>query len=331
MNQNISERAAKTNFGDRLLRSVMQKKSVLVIGLDPRPEDLPSPLLSEIRSGFSPDSLGPGREDKSLARAVYTGVRKFCIEIIDSTADFACAVKPQIAFFEQLGPAGYRILGDILARARNRELIVIMDVKRGDIGTTSDAYARAWLASVTPAGVPNTLECDAVTLAPYLGWDTVASFAPYFENGKGAFVLCRTSNKSAVEFQDLKSGNERIWEKTAQLIAKWGSDKTGESGFSSIGAVTGATYPEEGRRIREILPNAWFLVPGIGAQGGKPEDARCFTRADGTGAIFNASRGVIYAYKSREYERFGEKGFADAARAAAENLRTVLWENCGIL
>ena len=319
-----------SNFGDCLYKAVSEKRSNLVAGLDPRPEDIPLTLLESARAGIDSSVHGSGREAKSNARALFTAVRRFCVELIDATQDLVCAVKPQVAFFEQMGPAGYRILGDVIARASKHGLLVISDAKRGDIGTTSDAYAKAWFAQNSTAGVPNTLKSDAITIAPYLGKDTISSFEPFFREGCGAFVLCRTSNKSARDFQDVKTAEGRVWERAAALIAEWGVNWRGESGLSSVGAVVGATYPEEGLRAREILPGAWFLVPGLGAQGGKSEDARNFTRPDGSGAVFNVSRGIMYAYKESEYARFGETGFADAARAAAEKYRAELWETCGM-
>ncbi len=325
-----SNKPAFSNFADRITTEIQRKKSVLIAGIDPRPEKLPRPLFDAMRESTPPvDSTGE-RQDKTDARVLYLAMRKFCFETIDAVADSVCGIKVQVAFFEQLGPAGWRHCGDVIQYAKNKGLLVIADAKRGDIGTTSDAYARAWLSAETPAGVPNILMSDAVTVAPYLGRDTFSSFEPYVSAGSGVFILCRTSNKSAIDIQDLESGGKKIWEHTASLVHEWGASHTGESGLSSVGAVAGATYPEEGAKIRAIAPNTLLLIPGLGAQGGKPEDARNFTRPDGSGAIFNVSRGILYAYSECEYEKYGEGAFADAAAAAAESYRKALWENCRI-
>jgi len=290
----------KDNFSDRLLAEIVRKRSTLVAGIDPRPENLPESL----------------------------SMREFCNETIDAICDIACAIKIQVAFFEQLGPAGWHYLSAVIKYAREKNLIVIVDAKRGDIGSTSEAYASGWFAEQTCTGEDNVIRADALTIAPYLGKDNFDAFEPYIEKGAGAFVLCRTSNKSAVDIQDLKVDREKVWEKVAALVSAWGDPHIGQNGLSSVGAVVGATYPEEGARVREIAPSTWFLVPGIGAQGGKAEDARNFTRDDGTGAIFNVSRGIMYAYLTKEYAHLGEKHFAEAVRASAESYRRMLWEAC---
>lgn len=290
------------NFGDRLLAAVTSKRSALVLGLDPRPE-------------FIPDKL------KSDEGKIYESTKRFSTEIIDAVSDLVCAVKIQVAFFEQYGSDGYRILADIIGHARSAGLIVIADVKRGDIGSTSDAYAASWLARETPAGVPNGCLSDAVTLSPYLGRDSIDAFSRYIPEGRGLFVLCRTSNPSAPDIQDLETGNGKLWEHVASLIHTWGEDYQGKAGLSALGAVVGATYPEDGARAREILPDSWFLVPGIGAQGGRTEDAALFARQDGTGAIFSVSRGIIHAYMKEEYKELGAANFSEAARRESLHLR----------
>lgn len=318
------------SFADRLYEDILQKKSVLVVGIDPRPEDLPKSLLDRFTEKAKTESKHAESSDKTEARIVYYALRRFCFDIIDATADLACAVKIQVAFFEQLGPAGWRHCADVIKHAHSKGLIVIADAKRGDIGTTSDAYARAWLGDTTPARAVNILKSESTTVAPYLGKDTLSAFEPYITDGAGVFVLCRTSNPSAVDIQDLKSGHDFVWEHTARLINKWGSKFIGKHGFSSIGAVVGATYPEEGLIARKLAPHSWFLVPGVGAQGGKPEDARSFTRRDGLGAIFNVSRGIMYAYKDPSYKTLGDSSFAESARQAALNYRGDLWDACAI-
>ena len=318
------------NFADSIHSAVISKKSVLVLGIDPRADQIPAVLLKRFAESVKCARRDGEPCDKADARVIYYALRSFCFDVIDACAEFVCAVKIQVAFFEELGPAGFRHLADVIKHARNRGLLVIADAKRGDISSTSDAYARAWFAKKTLAGVDNILRADALTIAPYLGRDTFTSFEPYCKDGAGAFILCRTSNKSAIDLQDLKSNGHNIWEKTARLIDNWGAPHIGECGLSSVGAVLGATYHEEGMIARKIAKHAWFLVPGIGTQGGQAEDARCFTRRDGLGAIFNVSRGILYAYKDKQYDSFGEEGYAEAARIAAEKYRDELWEACGI-
>jgi orotidine-5'-phosphate decarboxylase len=318
------------SFSDRLCEEVRSKKTVLVVGIDPRPDVLPASLIERYTKKANTETKQEENPAKVNARIIYYALRRFCFDIIDSTADLACAVKIQVAFFEQLGPAGWRHCADIIKYAHNKGLIVIADAKRGDIGTTSDAYAKAWFGDTTPAGTDNLLKSDSLTVAPYLGKDTIASFNPYIEMGAGIFVLCRTSNPSAVDVQDLKAGHECVWEHVARLISKLGDKYIGQYGLSSIGAVVGATYPEEGIIARKIAPHAWFLVPGVGAQGGKPEDARSFTRRDGLGAVFNVSRGIMYAYKEKDYKELGDANFAEAARQAASYYKDALWDACSI-
>ncbi len=317
-------------FADRIYEEVVQKKTVLVVGIDPRPDDLPKSLIDRFTEKAKNENKHTESSDKTDARIIYYALRRFCFDIIDATADLACAVKIQVAFFEQLGPAGWRHCADVIKHARSKGLLVIADTKRGDIGTTSDAYARAWLADTTPAGVENILKSDSTTVAPYLGKDTFSAFEPYIRGGAGVFVLCRTSNPSADDVQDLKSGHDYVWEHIARLINKWGSKFVGEHGFSSVGAVVGATYPEEGLIARKLAPHAWFLVPGVGTQGGKPDDARSFTRRDGLGAVFNVSRGIMYAYKDPKYKALGDCSFAESARQAAQNYRDDLWKACAV-
>jgi len=256
-------------FADRLIEAQRRKASIAVLGVDPHLDTRQAP---GIPSGYS------------LAR--------FCCEVIEAAADFIVAVKPQLAFFEARGIEGMRALVEVLALARKLELLTIADAKRGDIGSTSAAYAEAFLGG-------GDFACDAVTVNPYLGSDAIAPFVAHVRKGRGLFVLVKTSNPSSGEFQDLVTFPERpLWEMVAERVRGWGGDFIGKSGLSSVGAVIGATYPKQARRARTLMPDAIILVPGYGAQGASASDAVAAARADGLGVIVNASRSLMYAYRS---------------------------------
>jgi len=266
-----------THFADRLCAAVEQKGSCVVVGLDPRPEMLPP----EFR---------PGPDDS--AEVIAERIRLFHRHVIETVAPHAVAVKPQIAFFEVFGPAGLSAYLDAISFARARGLLVIGDIKRSDISSTAEAYAQAHLS---PDGA------DAVTVNPYLGSDGLKPFiAKAAENGKGVFVLVKTSNTSAAELQDLLVDGEPVYVRVGKLVRRLGAERVGERGYSLAGAVVGATQKESARVLRETMPEAFFLVPGFGAQGGGAEDcAPCFNR-DGLGAVVNSSRGILYAYQKDE-------------------------------
>ena len=259
------------NFADRLAEASRAKDSVVVLGIDPQLDALGAP------------GIPPG----------YT-LTRFCCEIIEACARSAIAVKPQLAFYEARGLEGMRAFCEVVKLARRLGLVTIADAKRGDIGTTSAAYAEAFLGD-------GDFNCDAVTVNPYQGSDALMPFiAKVKSGGRGVFVLVKTSNPSSGEFQDLNAPNRPIWEAVAARVNGWGGDFIGASGLSSVGAVVGATYPVQARRARELMPAATILVPGYGTQGGTATDAVASARADGTGFIVNASRSLMYAYQKRE-------------------------------
>ncbi len=299
------------NAADRLLKAIDEKQNPSVVGLDPRIELIPEFLKEEAENeGVEPFGI------------VYNAITKFNRAIIDEIADIVPAIKPQMAFYEQYGHWGVRAMEDTIVYAKNRGLFVIEDVKRSDIGSTAQAYADGHLGMVKKVDTFRTSSfgADMVTVNPYLGLDGIKPFTDVCkEFDKGIFVLAKTSNPSSGELQDLmlKTG-EPVYEKIASLINRWGKDLVGERGYSSVGAVVGATYPEIGKRLRDIMPEAIFLVPGYGAQGGGADDVvPCFNE-DGFGAIVNSSRGITFAYQKDGYS---QEDFATAARDAALKMK----------
>jgi orotidine-5'-phosphate decarboxylase len=282
------------HFADRLFAVVQSKDSRLCVGLDPRLDLLPSELSGE-----------------PAAR-----VEAFCRAICDAIAPYAAAVKPQAAYFEALGSAGVAVLERVAAHARDLGLPVILDAKRNDIGSTAEAYAAAYLA---PRGDAAPL-ADAITVSAYLGHDGVEPFVKMaHEYGAGLFILVKTSNPGSGQLQDLRlDSGLTVYQHLGDLVAEWGQELVGDSGYSAIGAVVGATYPEQLAELRERLPHTPFLVPGYGHQGATAEDvARAFD-GHGLGAIVNSARGIIYAYRKRE------GSFAEAAAEAAREARDEL-------
>jgi orotidine-5'-phosphate decarboxylase len=235
-------------------------------------------------------------------------VLKFNIGIIEAVAPFAAAVKPQIAFYECLGPAGLTAFAETCRIASEAGLVVIADVKRGDIGSTATAYAEAYL------GGP--FKADAVTLSPYLGGDTLEPFLARCADGYGAFVLVRTSNPGASQLQDLVTPNGRLCDVVGDMVRDLGVTRIGERGWSAVGAVVGATWPGELAELRKRLPGVPFLVPGYGAQGGTGRDVLPAFDASGLGAVVNSSRGILYAWKGR-----GVADWRGAAATAAQEMR----------
>jgi orotidine-5'-phosphate decarboxylase len=302
------------NFADRLIAAVRSKGSCTVVGIDPRLDLLPKPVVARYPRAV---------HDLFAAADCF---REFGRRIVELAAPLVSAVKPQIAFFERLGPEGLRAYADVVGHARTLGLLVIADVKRNDIATTAQAYAEAYLGPLKPGGPPAGIEVDAVTLNPYLGTDGIQPFVDAARaNGKGAFVLVRTSNPSAGEFQDIQEAGVKVFEKVADKVAEWGGGLVGSRGYSSIGAVVGATYPEEAARLRQRMPRAYFLVPGYGAQGGSADDvAPCFN-PDGLGAIVNASRSIIFAHRRSPWkEELGEDGWEQAVIAATRQMNEEL-------
>ena len=276
-------------FADRLDDAIRRKRSVAVLGVDPQLDTKDAPGIPK---------------GSTLAR--------FCCETIEACAQSVVAVKPQLAFFEARGVDGMRALAEVLATARRCGLISIADAKRGDIGSTAQAYARAYLGD-------GEFACDAVTANPYLGTDSIAPFLMHIRAGRGVFVIVKTSNPSSGEIQDLATAGGPLWEAVARRVHGWGGDFVGKSGLSSVGAVVGATYPEHARRARELMPEEFILAPGYGAQGAGAMDAVAAARSDGRGVIVNSSRGVMYAYL-----KSSGVAPAEAAAKAAEEMRVAL-------
>jgi len=279
---------AATHFSDRLAGAVEAKHSQLVVGLDPVIESMPAEAGDDIGA--------------------------FCRGIIDAVAEFAVAVKPQSAFFERFGGDGVQTFWDVCAYARAAGLIVVADAKRGDIGSTAQAYADAFAP-----------HADAVTVNPYLGGDSVEPFiAACRREGTGIFCLVRTSNPGSVDLQDERLADGRcVWERVAELVGRWGEHELGRNGLSAVGAVVGGTYPAELTEARLLLPHAPFLVPGIGAQGGSPADVAPAFTAEPASALVSASRSVIYAFSSAGGD------WQAAAAAEAERLAGEIWRASG--
>ena len=293
-----------------LIQNIKKKDAPIVVGLDPMLSYVPSHILDK---AF--DTCGETLE--GAAEAIY----QFNKGIIDTVYDLVPAVKPQIAMYEQFGIPGIAAFKRSCDYAKEKGLVVIGDIKRGDIGSTSSAYATGHLGRVAVGSksyVP--FSEDFVTVNPYLGSDGVQPFINICkEEKKGIFVLVKTSNKSSGEFQDQLVGKEDptpLYEIVAGKVAEWGESHMGQD-YSYVGAVVGATYPEMGKVLRKLMPKNYILVPGYGAQGGKGEDLKNFFNEDGLGAIVNSSRGIICAYQKEPYkDRFSPENYADAARAA---------------
>jgi len=282
-------------FSDRLIAAVRAKDSRCIVGLDPRIDQMPV----FARSSKACDAI-----------------TEFHELVLDAVADLVPAVKPQLAFFEQYGVAGMQAFENTVRAAKRRGLLVIADGKRNDISSTAEAYANAYLSA-------DGFDCDAMTAIPYMGRDSLMPFVEACgKHGKGLFVVLKTSNPGSKDFEDqrLEATGRPLYEKIGGVLNEVGAGLVGESGYSSIGAVIGATFPEEGRRLRELMPNALILVPGYGAQGGSAKAAaECFND-DGLGAIVNSSRGITYAFGDPEISR-------DAfVRLVRENTRRMIEE-----
>ncbi len=295
---------------NKLIQGIQRTGAPIVVGLDPTLKFVPGYLKEKAFAEY-------GETLKGAAEAVWL----FNKEIIDNIYDLIPAVKPQIAMYEQFGVEGLLVFQKTVDYCKEKGLVVIGDVKRGDIGSTSEAYAVGHLGKVQVGSkLCSGFNEDFVTVNPYLGSDGVAPFIKVCkEEKKGIFVLVKTSNPSSGEFQDRmireQSGERPLYEIVGEKVAEWGADCMGDS-YSYVGAVVGATYPEQGKALRKIMPKAFILVPGYGAQGGKGADLVHFFNEDGLGAIVNSSRGIIAAYQQAEYAEYGEKDFAKASRAA---------------
>ena len=288
-------------FADFLYEKIEKTGNPTVMGLDPRIE-------------YVPESIR--KDSHSDAAAILS----FNMRLIDSLADIIPAVKFQSAYYELLGPAGAVTLQQSMAYAKSLGMVVILDAKRNDIGSTAKAYAEAYLGDTH-------YNADALTVNGYLGSDGIKPFTELCKKkDKGIFILVKTSNPSSGELQDLNLiGGMTVYEKMAQLVNGWGCDIIGEHGYSSVGAVVGATYPEELRQLRDIMPKAMLLVPGYGAQGGGAEDVKHGFDENGNGAIVNSSRGLMCAWKSEKFSgKYTHENFCEAARAEAIDMKSAL-------
>ena len=294
---------------NKLINKIQKTKAPIVVGLDPMLSYVPEHIQKKAFAEY-------GETLEGAAEAIW----QFNKEIVDKTYDLIPAVKPQIAMYEQFGIEGLKAYKKTVDYCKSKDLVVIGDIKRGDIGSTSAAYAVGHLGKVKVGSKEYvTFDEDFATVNPYLGSDGVKPFIDVCkQENKGLFILVKTSNPSSGEFQDQKIDGKPLYELVGEKVAQWGEEHMGESGYSYVGAVVGATYPEQGEILRKVMPKSFILVPGYGAQGGKGKDLVHFFNEDGLGAIVNSSRGIIAAYKQEAYAKFGAENFGDASRAAVE-------------
>lgn len=295
---------------NKLTAKIQKTKAPIVVGLDPMLNYIPKHIQEKAFKEF-------GETLEGAAEAIW----QFNKEIVDKTYDLIPAVKPQIAMYEQFGIPGIMAFKKTVDYCKSKDLVVIGDIKRGDIGSTSAAYATGHIGKVQiGSNKIAPFDEDFVTLNPYMGADSITPFIDVCkEEKKGLFILVKTSNPSSGDFQDQMVGDRPVYELVGEKVAQWGETCMGDD-YSYVGAVVGATYPEMGKKLRKIMPKAYILVPGYGAQGGQGKDLVHFFNEDGLGAIVNSSRGIIAAYKQEKYAKFGEENFADASRAAAEEM-----------
>jgi orotidine-5'-phosphate decarboxylase len=309
---------SKPHFTDQLAAAVRRTGNAVCVGLDPRWEQLPWPITT-------------GREAEPNGRA--DAYLDFCCGVIDVVAPLVPVVKPQMAFFEELGPSGMTALAEVIRYAQERGLLVILDGKRNDIGSTAEAYARGLLGrGQSPWGA------DCLTVSPYLGEDSLTPFVDVArDRGAGLFVLVKTSNPGGGMLQDLEvsaaegqatpneragaSRPRRVYNEVASLVEKFSTETAGESGYGLAGAVVGATYPEQLAELRAAMPHTWFLVPGFGSQGGAAKDVAPAFDSNRMGAVINNSRGIIFAHARKEYaEQFGDQHWQRAVEAATKEM-----------
>ena len=295
---------------EKLIANIKKTKAPIVVGLDPMLNYIPEHIQKKAFEEF-------GETLEGAAEAIW----QYNKEIVDHTYDLIPAVKPQIAMYEQFGIEGLKAFKKTVDYCKEKGLVVIGDVKRGDIGSTSAAYATAHLGKVQVGSKSYAaFDEDFATVNPYLGSDGIRPFLEVCkEEKKGLFILVKTSNPSSGEFQDQLINGKPLYELVGEKVAQWGEECMGES-YSYVGAVVGATYPEMGKVLRKVMPKSYILVPGYGAQGGKGADLVHFFNKDGLGAIVNSSRGIIAAYKQEKYAQYGAEHFGEASRAAVEDM-----------
>lgn len=294
---------------DLLVKKIKEKGNPSVAGLDPKIDYVPKYIRDKAYAEY-------GKNLKGACEAIW----EFNKGLIDALYDVVPAVKPQSAFYEMYGLCGEEVLHRTVRYAKEKGLYIILDVKRNDIGSTAEAYSKAYLGNVDIDGVTEEpCPVDCVTVNPYLGTDGIKPFVndcKVFD--KAIFALVKTSNPSSGELQDMIAGEKHIYEHVAELVNSWNSDTIGESGYGAVGAVVGATYPEQAAILRGIMKQSYFLVPGYGAQGGGALGVKPCFNDDGLGAIVNSSRGIMCAYKNGDWR---EEQFAEAARAEAIRMR----------
>ena len=295
---------------NKLISNIRKTNAPIVVGLDPMLNYIPEHIQKKAFAEF-------GETLEGAAEAIW----QYNKGIVDATFDLIPAVKPQIAMYEQFGIPGLIAYKKTVEYCKSKDLVVIGDIKRGDIGSTSAAYAVGHLGQVQVGSKKYAgFDEDFATVNPYLGSVGVKPFMDVCkEEKKGIFVLVKTSNPSSGEFQDRVIDGRPLYELVGEKVAQWGDELMGD-GYSYVGAVVGATYPEMGKVLRKIMPKTFILVPGYGAQGGKGADLVHFFNEDGLGAIVNSSRGIIAAYKQEKYKEFGAENYADASRAAVKDM-----------
>ena len=295
---------------NKLISNIRKTNAPIVVGLDPMLNYIPEHIQKKAFAEF-------GETLEGAAEAIW----QYNKGIVDATCDLIPAVKPQIAMYEQFGIPGLIAYKKTVEYCKSKDLVVIGDIKRGDIGSTSAAYAVGHLGQVQVGSKKYAgFDEDFATVNPYLGSDGVKPFMDVCkEEKKGIFVLVKTSNPSSGEFQDRVIDGRPLYELVGEKVAQWGDELMGDR-YSYVGAVVGATYPEMGKVLRKIMPKTFILVPGYGAQGGKGADLVHFFNEDGLGAIVNSSRGIIAAYKQEKYKEFGAENYADASRAAVKDM-----------
>ena len=292
------------SFADRLAAAVRRCRNPVLVGLDPRAENLPAGILADWKNAD--------------AVTTATAFGRFCREVIDVVAPLVPAVKPQMAFFEQIGPAGMTVLAEVIAYAQQKGLIVILDGKRNDIGSTAAAYAQGMLG----AGGQSPWGADALTVSPYLGDDSLRPFIDVaVERAAGVFVLVKTSNPGGTMFQDLVADGKPLYRHVAEYVESQAAATVGDCGYGAVGAVVGATYPAQLAELRTTMPHTIFLVPGFGSQGGTARDVAAAFDSAGCGAVVNNSRGIIFAHAKKPYaERFGAARWQRAVEAATYDM-----------
>lgn len=303
------------HFADRLIEAIKAKGSAICVGLDPRLDKIPRSIFKKVS----------GDLNKGPMEVAADAIVEFNRGIIDAVCEVVPVVKPQIAFYEIFGAEGIRAYIETLRYAKSKGLLTIADAKRNDIGSTAAAYAQAFLGEIEVTGgggeiITPVFDADSVTVNPYLGWDSIKPFIEECSRyGKGMFVLVKTSNVSSADLQDLQmKDGKALYEIVGHLVDSWGADEIGENGYSFVGAVMGATYPKQAERLRQIMPNTIFLVPGYGAQGATAADVRVCFNDDGFGALINSSRDIIFAYEKLGLD---PEAYAEAANTAVLTMR----------